>query len=74
MVLIALAEGDRLDWALKTFKKQVQRAGILKELRRRRHYEKPSQTRNRKISAAKRRRLLKTQPAKRAAIAKRWSR
>ena len=62
MVLVSLEESDRVDWALKTFKKKVMRAGILKELRRRRHYEKPSQVRNRKAAAAKRRRFLATQP------------
>lgn len=72
MVMIAVKEGDRLEMVLKTFKKQVARAGILKELRKRRHFEKPSQVRNRKIAAAKRRLFLKGQPPrKRSATAKR---
>lgn len=64
MVLISLGVEDRLDWALKSFKRKVERAGILRELRKRRHYEKPSQARNRKHAAAKRRQWLKAQPAR----------
>lgn len=72
MVLIALTDNDRVDWAVKSFKRKVERAGILRELRRRRHYEKPSQVRNRKHAAAKRRLLMKNRPPrKRSANAKR---
>jgi small subunit ribosomal protein S21 len=55
MVEISLNDDDRLDWALKTFKKKVQRAGILADLRRRRHYTKPSEARQLKAAAARRR-------------------
>jgi small subunit ribosomal protein S21 len=51
---IHLTETDRLDWALKTFKRQVQKAGILRELRRRRHHVKPSEARQIKAKAAQR--------------------
>jgi small subunit ribosomal protein S21 len=51
---IILNETDRLDWALKTFKRQVQKSGILRELRRRRHHVKPSEARQLKSKAAKR--------------------
>jgi small subunit ribosomal protein S21 len=51
---ILLDETDRLDWALKTFKRQVQKSGILRELRRRRHHVKPSEARKIKSKAAKR--------------------
>jgi len=51
---ILLEETDRLDWALKTFKRQVQKAGILAELRRRRHHVKPSEARKIKSKAAQR--------------------
>jgi small subunit ribosomal protein S21 len=51
---IVLAETDRLEWALKAFKRQVQRAGILQELRRRRHHVKPSAARQLKSKAAQR--------------------
>ena len=42
MIEIQLSDDDRLDWALKSFKKKVQKAGILADLRRKRHYTKPS--------------------------------
>jgi small subunit ribosomal protein S21 len=51
---IHLNETDRLDWALKTFKRQVQKSGILRELRRRRHHVKPSEARQIKSKAAQR--------------------
>ena len=55
MIEITIDEGDRIDWALKAFKRKVQRAGILGELRRRRHYVKPSAARQLKSEAAQRR-------------------
>ena len=51
---IILGESDRIEWALKTFKRQMQKAGILRELRRRRHHVKPSEARQIKSKAAKR--------------------
>lgn len=51
---IILNETDRIDWALKTFKRQMQKSGILRELRRRRHYVKPSESRQLKSKAAQR--------------------
>jgi len=55
MIEVQLSEDDRLDWALKQFKRRVQRAGILADLRRRRHYTKPSEARQIKSAAARRR-------------------
>ena len=57
MVEVVLAEGDRLDRALKVFKRKMQRSGILKDLRRKRHYVKPSEARALKAAAARRHRL-----------------
>jgi len=51
---IVLSDTDRLDWALKTFKRQMQQSGILRELRRRRHHVKPSERRQLKSKAAQR--------------------
>jgi len=51
---IILQETDRIDWALKTFKRQMQKSGILREIRRRRHYVKPSAARQAKSKAAQR--------------------
>lgn len=56
---VYLEEGDyNFDIALRRFKKQVEKAGILSEMKKRQHYEKPSIMRKKKTAAA-RKRLLK---------------
>ena len=55
MIEVRLSETDGLDWALKVFKRKVQKAGILKELKQKRHYLKPSIARALKAQAARRR-------------------
>jgi len=52
---VTLGESDRLDWVLKTFKRAMQRSGILQELRKRRHHVKPSEARQIKEKAARQR-------------------
>jgi small subunit ribosomal protein S21 len=61
MIEVKLDETDRLDWALKAFKKKVLKSGLLKDLRRKRHYVKPSEARQLKAAAARRR--VRTQRA-----------
>lgn len=53
--------GDRENFEsmLKRFNRKVQQAGVLAEARRREHYEKPSERRNRK-AAAKRRKSIRS--------------
>jgi len=51
---VFLGDTDKVDWALKVFKKQMQKSGILRELRKRRHYVKPSEARQIKSKAAQR--------------------
>jgi small subunit ribosomal protein S21 len=63
---IHLSETDRLDWALKTFKRQVQKTGVLRELRKRRLYVKPSEARQIKSKAAKRTRDKERKQANRS--------
>ena len=46
------------DLALRRFKKSVEKAGILSEMKKRQHYEKPSGMRKKKKAAA-RKRLMK---------------
>jgi small subunit ribosomal protein S21 len=55
MIEITLQEGDRLEWALKSFKRKVIQSGLFAELRRRRHYVKPSEARQLKDEVALRR-------------------
>ncbi len=51
---VKIEDGESLESALKRFKKKVQKAGILTEIRRREHYEKPSVKRKRKSIQARR--------------------
>ena len=39
---VYLEDSDNFDISLRRFKKQVEKAGILSELKKRQHYEKPS--------------------------------
>ncbi|MBW3628859.1 MAG: 30S ribosomal protein S21 [Gemmatimonadetes bacterium] len=52
MVEITLAETDRLDWALKQFRRRMIRSGMFKDMRRKRFYEKPSEARKATASGA----------------------
>ncbi len=56
MTEVTLDEGDRLEWAIKAFKRNVLRSGILKDLRKKRFYVKPSTAKRLKAAAARRRR------------------
>jgi len=46
---------NNVDQALKALKKKMQREGTFREMKRRRHYEKPSERRQRKKAEAIRR-------------------
>lgn len=56
MTEIILGENDRVEGAIKSFRRKVQRAGILKDFRKKRFYVKPSAARRKKSEAARRRR------------------
>ena len=51
---IKVGENESLDNAIKRFKRQCARSGVLSEYRKREHYEKPSVKKKRKSEAAKR--------------------
>lgn len=51
---VIIEEDENFERALRRFKKKCEKAGILSDLRRHRHYEKPSERRKRKIQAARR--------------------
>jgi small subunit ribosomal protein S21 len=53
---IVLKENDCVEWAIKAFRRKVQRTGLLRDLRQSRYYVKPSVARRLKAEAAKRRR------------------
>ncbi len=56
MAEVKIGKNENLDKALKRFKKQCARSGVISEARRREHYEKPSERRKKKADAARKRR------------------
>jgi len=52
---IRIRENESFENALKRFKKQCEKTGILSEARKREHFEKPSIKRKKKALAAKKR-------------------
>ena len=58
MPLIKVREDESLENALRRFKRKCEKSGILTEIKKRQHYEKPSVKKKRKMLAA-RKKLLK---------------
>ena len=54
MAEVVAGKDESFDSLLKRFNRKVQQGGILSELRRREHYEKPSVRRKRKRAARRR--------------------
>ncbi|AWB66877.1 30S ribosomal protein S21 [Saccharobesus litoralis] len=52
MPVIKVKDNEPFDVALRRFKRSCEKAGILSEVRRREHYEKPTSERKRKKAAA----------------------
>ena len=52
---IRVGENETLESALKRFKRKCARSGVLAEIRKREHYEKPSVKRKKKAEAARKR-------------------
>ncbi len=44
MLVVAVKEGESIEKALKKFKKKFEKTGVVKELRNRKNFEKPSVT------------------------------
>ena len=55
MAEVRVMDNETLDSALRRFKRQCARSGVLAELRKREHYEKPSVKRKKKSEAARKR-------------------
>lgn len=55
MVKLTLRDNEQIQDAVRRFRKLVERSGIKKEMRRREHYEKPSETKRRARLRAERR-------------------
>lgn len=52
-----IRENESLDNALRRFKRECAKAGVLSEIRKREHYEKPSVKRKKKSEAARKRKF-----------------
>lgn len=52
---VILRDGESFESALRRFKKQCEKSGILAEVRKREHYEKPSVRKKKKSIAARKR-------------------
>ncbi len=59
MASIIVGENESIDSALKRFKRETARAGLMAEIRKREHYEKPSVKRKKKSEAARRKKRKK---------------
>ncbi len=57
MPQVVIKEDESFESALRRFKKQCEKAGVLSELRKREHYEKPSVRRKKKTLAARKKAL-----------------
>ena len=56
-LLIKVKENESLDNALRRFKRQTAKDGVIQEVRKREHYEKPSVKRKKKSEAARKRKF-----------------
>ena len=57
MPAVRVKQSEPFESALKRFKKQCEKAGVLSEIKKREHYEKPSVKRKRKAIAARKKAL-----------------
>ena len=57
---VIIHDDENFERALRRFKKKCEKAGILSEIRKREHYEKPSVRRKKKMLAAKKRAVKKS--------------
>lgn len=54
MPQVEVRKGESIEKALRRLKRKIDREGILKQLKKHRHYEKPSERRKQKIIEARR--------------------
>jgi len=54
MQAVKVREGETFEKAFKRFTKQCEKAGLMSDIKKHQHYEKPSEKKKRKLNAAKR--------------------
>ena len=52
MIIVPVKEGENIEKALKKFKRKFEKTGVVKELRKRQAFEKPSVTNRKKMMRA----------------------
>ena len=52
MIIVPIKEGENIERALKKFKRKTERTGIIKQLRQRQQFEKPSVINRKKMMKA----------------------
>lgn len=60
MALVRIKDGESFESAFRRFKKSCEKAGILSEVKKREHFEKPSVRLKKKSIAARKRSLKKS--------------
>ena len=60
MTTVRVKDGESIEGMIKRFKKATEKAGIMSEVRKREHYEKPSVKKKKKSIAAKKRAVKKS--------------
>ena len=60
MAGVKVRDGESFESALRRFKKSVEKSGLLSEVRKREHFEKPSVKKKKKAIAARKRALKKS--------------
>ena len=63
MPYVRVRESDSFENALKKFKKQCEKEGILSEVKKREHYDKPSAKRKKKAIVARKKAVRKVRMA-----------
>lgn len=69
MPVVHVREEENFENALRRFKRKCEKAGILKELKKRQHFEKPSVKRKRKAISARKKTLRKLAEERRMGLA-----
>ena len=64
MLGVRVKDNEPIEGALKRFKKECEKAGLLTEIKKREHFEKPSMVRKKKDTAARRKREKKMKLAR----------
>ena len=68
MPIVHVREEESFENALRRFKRKCEKAGVLTELKKRQHFEKPSVKRKRKAIQAKKNMLRKVQEERRMGL------